>query len=236
MVWCNIFKSIFIISIYKMFPPYCWWKKSSQHKIYVSALPPQAGKWALCSNIIDNWQKPILLKHIRACEWVFDVPSFVEQFEYKIVLVKKRHIIWEEGENRSFHINHNLSTIQHICPRLNYALWKGAGIVIPVFSLRSEQSWGVGDFGDLEKLVKWSAKCAIKLIQILPINDTDSTHTWRDSYPYSGISVFALHPLYTNCNALGSPQLRHKFEHERKLLNKKNSWTMKLPIIARFVF
>lgn len=106
----------------------------------------------------------------------------------------------------------------------------------PCFSLRSEQSWGVGDFGDLEKLVKWSAKCAIKLIQILPINDTDSTHTWRDSYPYSGISVFALHPLYTNCNALGSPQLRHKFEHERKLLNKKNSWTMKLPIIARFVF
>lgn len=205
----------------KCFLPIVDEKKSSQHKIYVSALPPQAGKWALCSNIIDNWQKPILLKHIRACEWVFNVPSFVEQFEYKIVLVKKRHIIWEEGENRSFHINHNLSTIQHICPRLNYALWKGAGIVIPVFSLRSEQSWGVGDFGDLEKLVKWSAKCAIKLIQILPINDTDSTHTWRDSYPYSGISVFALHPLYTNCNALGSPQLRHKFEHERKLLNKK---------------
>lgn len=217
-----VYSKVFSSSAFtRCFLPIVNEKGVNHHKIYVSALPPQAGEWALCSNIIDNWQRPVKLKHIHAYEWVFEVPLSVEQFEYKIVLIQNHNILWEEGENRTFRITNNICTVQHICPRLNYALWKGAGLVIPIFSLRSEQSWGVGDFGDLEKLIKWSAKCAIKLIQILPINDTDSTHTWRDSYPYSSISVFALHPIYANCNILGSRRLRRKYEHERMRLNKK---------------
>ena len=76
--------------------------------------------------------------------------------------------------------------------------WKGAGVSIPVFSLRSKESFGVGEFNDLKLLADWAKKTGLKLIQLLPVNDTISTNTCVDSYPYSSISAFALHPLYIN--------------------------------------
>jgi 4-alpha-glucanotransferase len=76
--------------------------------------------------------------------------------------------------------------------------WKGAGIAIPVFSLRSQQSFGVGEFTDIALLVDWAKATGMKLIQLLPVNDTTATHSWHDSYPYAAISAFALHPLYVN--------------------------------------
>src|SRR5699024_12300837 len=51
-------------------------------------------------------------------------------------------------------------------------------------SLKSEKSFGVGDFGDLKRMVDWAVYTHQKVIQILPINDTTMTHTWTDSYPY----------------------------------------------------
>ena len=57
---------------------------------------------------------------------------------------------------------------------------------------RSQAAWPTGRAGS-----------ACKLIQILPINDTTSSHDWTDSYPYSAISVFALHPLYLRIEDLG---------------------------------
>ncbi|MCR5779302.1 MAG: 4-alpha-glucanotransferase, partial [Bacteroidaceae bacterium] len=88
-----------------------------------------------------------------------------------------------------------------------------AGTLIPVFSLRSRRSFGVGDFGDLRMMVDWIAATGQRLLQILPINDTTSSHTWGDSYPYSCISVFALHPQYVELNAL--PKLKKKTDRER---------------------
>ncbi len=76
--------------------------------------------------------------------------------------------------------------------------WKGAGVAIPVFSLRSRNSFGVGEFPDLKLLVDWAKETGLKLIQILPVNDTIATGTWTDSYPYASISAFALHPQYIN--------------------------------------
>jgi len=74
--------------------------------------------------------------------------------------------------------------------------WKGAGVAIPVFSLRSEEGMGIGEFADLKKMADWAAAAGMKMVQILPVNDTTATRTWADSYPYAAISVFALHPLY----------------------------------------
>ncbi|MBR4534309.1 MAG: 4-alpha-glucanotransferase [Bacteroidaceae bacterium] len=88
-----------------------------------------------------------------------------------------------------------------------------AGTLIPVFSLRSRRSFGVGDFGDLRMMVDWVATTGQRLLQILPINDTTSSHTWTDSYPYSCISVFALHPQYVELAAL--PKLKKKADIER---------------------
>jgi 4-alpha-glucanotransferase len=81
-------------------------------------------------------------------------------------------------------------------------LFHGAGVAVPVFSLRSEKSLGVGDFADLKPLADWAQGVGLKLIQILPINDTTSAYDWTDSYPYSAVSVFALHPLYLRLDDL----------------------------------
>lgn len=45
-------------------------------------------------------------------------------------------------------------------------------------------------------MVDWAATTGQHIVQLLPINDTTGSKTWRDSYPYSAISVFALHPIY----------------------------------------
>ena len=71
-------------------------------------------------------------------------------------------------------------------------------------------------------MIDWVSSTQQKALQILPINDTTITHTWTDSYPYSCISIFALHPQYVNLNLL--PALKDKiqrehFENERKKLN-----------------
>ena len=73
----------------------------------------------------------------------------------------------------------------------------------PVFSLRSNEDFGVGDFYDLFKMIDWAKATGQKFIQILPINDTTMTHTWVDSYPYSSNSIFALHPMFVRPEAIG---------------------------------
>lgn len=89
-------------------------------------------------------------------------------------------------------------------PRFSLDKPKGAGVAIPVFSLRSNTGYGVGQFSDLKLVADWAEKTGLSLIQVLPINDTTSTYTWTDSYPYSAISVFALHPLYLDLSPLES--------------------------------
>lgn len=74
--------------------------------------------------------------------------------------------------------------------------WKCAGTAVPVFSLRTNDSFGVGDFHDLKKLVEWASATGQRVIQLLPVNDTTMTGTWRDSYPYSANSIYALHPQF----------------------------------------
>ena len=83
---------------------------------------------------------------------------------------------------------------------------KLAGTQVPVFSLRTCKSAGIGDFGDLKTMIDFVASTGQKVLQLLPINDTTITHTWTDSYPYSCISVFAIHPQYADLHAL--PELK----------------------------
>ena len=100
--------------------------------------------------------------------------------------------------------------------------WKGAGVAIPVFSLRSKSSFGVGEFTDLKLLADWCEAVRLKVIQILPVNDTSATHTAADSYPYAAISAFALHPLYLKLSQVAAPgnkKLVLDLEEDRKRLN-----------------
>ncbi len=100
--------------------------------------------------------------------------------------------------------------------------WKGAGVAVPVFSLRNKYSFGIGEFSDLKLLGKWCALVGLKLIQILPINDTTTNREWNDSYPYKSISANALHPIYLNLSEMGElyeESDRLYFDSVRKSLN-----------------
>jgi len=113
----------------------------------------------------------------------------------------KEFLGFEEGGNRALYAP-AAGTKQVVLhdgfARFPVPVWRGAGVAIPVFSLRSARSFGVGEFTDLPALADWSKSVGLKLIQLLPINDTSATGTWVDSYPYSAISAFALHPMYLN--------------------------------------
>lgn len=141
--------------------------------------------------------------------------------EYKFLIrnnSSKELVEWEKGENRKFQlleVVEDSTLIENLEYRLNHLKnWKAAGVAIPVFSLRSESSCGVGDFLDLQKMIDWAAATNLKVIQILPINDTTSTLTNADSYPYSAISIYALHPIYIG---LSNYPLNNKLAHAKYL-------------------
>ncbi len=106
--------------------------------------------------------------------------------------------------------------------RLPVEPWRGAGVAMPVFALRSENSFGIGEFADLKLLADWGRRAGLKLIQLLPVNDTSATGTWKDSYPYAAISAFALHPVYLHLAAVANAKnqkLLKALEPERQRLN-----------------
>lgn len=150
-------------------------------------------------------------------------------FDYKYVVLDEKTgelVAWEEGNNRStgyWSIADNEAVALfdddiHIEGRH----WKAAGVVVPVFSLRSEGSQGVGDFGDLKMMVDWANKTNMKMIQLLPIYDTTQSHSWMDSYPYNSISIYALHPMYLDLrqlNKVEDEEFMHAYERERERIN-----------------
>ncbi len=127
-------------------------------------------------------------------------------YKYGVFDVEKKSFVrFEDGVNRV--LNDTVAPNKHTVVNDGFVAlpantWKGAGVAIPVFSLRSENSFGVGEFLDLKPLADWGKAAGLKLIQILPVNDTTATHTRADSYPYAAISAFALHPIYLNLAAL----------------------------------
>ena len=132
-----------------------------------------------------------------------------EPFEYKFVIVDTatgKPVRWEEGPNHFFAelpaAGCRLEVADTV-PAFRTRPWRGAGVAVPVFSLRSEESFGVGEFNDIKKLVDWAVEAGQSVIQLLPINDTTMTHTWQDSYPYNAVSSFALHPQFLHLPAAG---------------------------------
>ena len=106
----------------------------------------------------------------------------------------------------------------HQAEKFDRAGFRGAGIAVPVFSLRSESDFGIGEFNDLKDLVDWAVKTGQCIIQILPINDTTRKGEWKDSYPYSPVSSFALHPIYIHLQDLGIKETA-AFKKEQQELN-----------------
>ena len=158
------------------------------------------------------------MEHIGGSVWSVTLDKAESAAEYKFVVVDKASgavIRWEEGQNRVmpyFGAADAAYIIRGMRLR-DASTWRGAGVAVPMFSLRSENSFGVGDFADLKLLADWCVKTGQNIIQILPINDTTMTRTWKDSYPYNANSTIALHPLYINLEAAG--KLKKKADRER---------------------
>lgn len=163
---------------------------------------------------LGNWDasKAVVMSDAAFPTWSCALPldKLPEDLEYKFLILKKAGhgvVCWEGSDNRHLTVapatkgeNMVVAGMRFVNPK---APWRGAGVAIPVFSLRSENDFGVGEFYDIKLLVDWAAKTGQRFIQMLPINDTTMTHTWTDSYPYNANSTFALHPMYLRVSELG---------------------------------
>ena len=150
---------------------------------------------------LGDWKEFHLLSDASFPYWRIDLDVH-ETFEYKFVVVEtesRRPLLWEEGPNHFFaEVPASGCHLQaaDFQPVFRALPWRGAGVAVPVFSLRTEDSFGVGEFHDIKKLVDWAVEAGQSIIQLLPVNDTTMTHTWQDSYPYNAVSSFALHPMF----------------------------------------
>ena len=182
---------------------------------------PQLGSWEPLRGLP-------MVEH-QTNEWLADIDAAKladRRIDFKFAAQLDGKHRWEQSDNRTIVVPetkdgdvvvYELSQAWFDIPAL-----RAAGTLVPVFSLRSDSSFGVGDFGDLKKMIDWVTLTGQRLLQILPINDTTITHTWTDSYPYSSISIFALHPQYADLRALpalADGKVAEEMEALRKELN-----------------
>lgn len=175
--------------------------------------------------------KSVILNDYSFPYWKVSLPlaRTNDKFEYKFLILKKNTkelVAWENCDNRIFAIERGDSDSAIAVTGLVFndpkSNWRGAGVAIPVFSLRSKDDFGVGDFYDLYKVIDWAKETGQNFVQILPINDTTMTGTWTDSYPYNANSTFALHPMYLRPDAIGKLKDKSRityFESEAAKLN-----------------
>ena len=184
--------------------------RSSQHVVLVGDCKA-LGNW--------NVEKGVVMNDAQAPIWSARIKMPKSGFAYKFVIVDSESgnaVAWQSGENYYFNVATNAEealVIEGLRPQFDMAPWRGAGVAIPVFSLRSKSSFGVGEFNDIRLMVDWATQTGQSIIQILPINDTTMTNTWQDSYPYNANSTFALHPQFIHLPHVG--ELKDKAAAER---------------------
>lgn len=192
-----------------------------EHKVFLTGSSAELGAW----------ETKNALQMTEISPYLWRVSAEIKNqsnIAYKYVIKTSDSVFrFEEGDNRALDIRYlkeeKIFKKDQIF-RYSNLFWKGVGVAIPVFSLRTKNGFGVGEFADIKVLVDWCREVGINMIQFLPVNDTVATHTWMDSYPYSGISVFALHPIYINIEALGKLPFgitNEILKERKKVLNSK---------------
>ena len=152
---------------------------SSQYRVCVLGNQEKLGNW--------DRTKPLLLGTGNDFpEWsgAVSLQGMKVPVEYKYGIYDSRSgetVTLEEGENR--HIlrlpeNEESFRLVRSDESFRYPLgnWKGAGVSVPVFSLRSKRGFGIGDFTDLKEFIDWASGVGMKMVQILPVNETIASH------------------------------------------------------------
>ncbi len=182
------------------------------------------------TEVLGAWQPScaLPLTYVGDGWWSVALPAHGVA-EYKFVIVDETGenvVLWEDGNNRITDFTDVARpTVLNVVFRHQFR-WKAAGVAVPVFSLRTENGWGIGEFTDLHTLVDWAAKVGLRMVQILPVNDTTNHATNDDSYPYRANSVYALHPIYLNMSAVGvlqNRQAQESFERQSRVLNEQKT-------------
>ncbi|GAQ80801.1 4-alpha-glucanotransferase [Klebsormidium nitens] len=191
--------------------------------VYVAGNRQELGGW-------DN-TRAVPLVQTGGSTWEVDVPLSRALFpiQYKYLLKdNKGGVVPEEGADIELALDTTArkpSTMIVVNDgHFRSIPWKGAGVAVPVFSIRTEEDVGSGEFLDLKLVVDLAVKSGLHLVQLLPVNDTSVNMMWWDSYPYSSLSVFALHPLYLRVQALSDnlPEaIKSEIEAARRTLNKE---------------
>jgi len=191
----------------------CSSKQNHTHHFIVKATQMKDGK-GVCmlgsSDAFGKWDREKAIPFSKENDlWILKLDLSKAQFpiEYKFAtydlnLKKAEH--FEGSTNRKLTVPEKTESlvILHQYTELKEQAWKGAGVNVQLSALKTNNSWGVGDFSDINVLADWSSAVGMKMIQLLPINDTTATYTRADSYPYSAVSAFALHPIFLNIQAI----------------------------------
>ncbi|MBN2767092.1 MAG: 4-alpha-glucanotransferase [Paludibacteraceae bacterium] len=190
---------------------------------------------------LGNWStvKPVMMQKSEDGYWLrkVDLSKLNADVHYKYGVYDpedKNFVQFESGADRVAPVvnaKSSLVVLNDGFAALQLPAWKGAGVGIPVFSLRSKQSFGVGDFSDLKLMVDWAEKTGLRLIQVLPLNDTIGTHTDADVLPYAAISAFALNPLFLNLPAMGKLPATHELQKEYKQKQKDLNAQVLVPFL-----
>ncbi|MCI9607196.1 MAG: 4-alpha-glucanotransferase [Muribaculaceae bacterium] len=211
------------------------------------ALEPEAGTLALlvaapmidprqrvliCGNTeaLGNWNPALAkpLTPLRFPLWAVTVEAPQSPLEFKFLVADSNdNRTWENRDNRTF----NPTGFDSSAAVLNYCgtlanpmpLWRGAGVAIPVFSLRSDEDMGIGDFEDIIQIADWAADTGQRIVQLLPVNDTTTDGGWGDSYPYNSISSFALNPIYLRPQEIGQLKSRERMAYYAEEAAKLNT-------------
>ncbi len=188
-------------------------------------------------DLLGNWDPDRGLKMTRKAEYEYEVETgdINADAEYKYVIIYKGKAIWENGENRNAGTcpKQGLRVINDGWVRIpDFTDWHGAGIVVPLFSLHSKNSDGIGDFADLKRFIKWASGVGLSAIQLLPINDTTTFGTRKDSYPYNTVSVFALNPIYISLKDAGYSVPVDKKMKEQPAVDYEETFRFKMKALA----
>ncbi|PWJ39157.1 4-alpha-glucanotransferase [Sediminitomix flava] len=196
------------------------------YEVHMVGNIPSLGEW-------DNSKAIKLVADEDGVRWSTTVNLQVshEHVRYKFFLVDSKTgevVNYEAGDNRYLYVTaagdeHILQIISEGIFRYDANAWKGTGVAVPVFSLRTHEGMGVGEFNDIKLLVDWAKRVGMKMVQILPVNDTIASHSWIDSYPYAAISVYALHPIYINLEKVGSLKTKKKMDELEKKRRELNA-------------
>ena len=215
-------------------PSVNWYNRSVTFSIYVTGLRKGERLHLVGETpVLGSWEpsKALPMQQRVPNRWsvTFDVSElWCGGLYYKFIAVgEDGSVRWESGDNR--HI-----LLPDFEPSTNYFYQFGelcfdapslrlAGTVIPLFSMRSEHGWGIGDFGDICLMADWLSATGQNILQLLPLNDTTVHGGNEDSYPYNCVSVFALNPIYADMSqlpCLSSDKRNAYYAKERNSLNR----------------